>query len=112
MDKKGDIIKRIRKQLGLSQTAFGKIMGVTQASISDFEKGKINPSKTFWKFFQYRYLDNVSERAIVTSEDSTNARLNNAEFRLSRIENKLDKILETFIIPDGSQWSKKSSGEW
>lgn len=37
-------IRFIRKSLGLRQIEFSKIIGVSQAGLSDFENGKITPS--------------------------------------------------------------------
>lgn len=38
-------ITRIRKDLGLSQTAFAELMGVSQAKVSRWESGASTPSK-------------------------------------------------------------------
>ena len=38
-------ITRIRKELGISQTAFAELMGVSQAKVSRWEAGVSTPSK-------------------------------------------------------------------
>jgi transcriptional regulator with XRE-family HTH domain len=48
-------IKLLRKDLGLSQTEFGKIVGLSQNVISDIERGRANPSKTLVAYLKYRY---------------------------------------------------------
>lgn len=47
MDKIGEIIKAERKARGLSQTELAKLIGVTQDSISLWEKGKRLPDTQY-----------------------------------------------------------------
>lgn len=39
-------ILNLRKKLGLSQGAFGALLGVSQASVSKYESGDKNPRKS------------------------------------------------------------------
>lgn len=42
---KGNELKQIRQNLGLSQEAFGHMLGVTCATINRWERGLYKPSK-------------------------------------------------------------------
>ena len=45
MEQIGDRILYIRKELGLSQEAFGSKIGIKKSSMSSIEKNKSNPSE-------------------------------------------------------------------
>ena len=66
MENIGKKVRNVRKQLGLNQTEFGELMGIEQSTLSDIEKGKSKPSKTFYAYFKYRFLDN---QVILTAEE-------------------------------------------
>lgn len=54
--------KKLRMDLGLNQTDYGKIFGLSQRVISDLEKGKSNPSKTLLAYLKYRWGHIFSDR--------------------------------------------------
>ena len=39
----------IREQLGLTQSEFAKVVGVSKNAVSDWENGKFEPSESHWK---------------------------------------------------------------
>lgn len=47
MKKLGDVVRAKRRQMGLSQTAFGALIGQSQATVSDWEKGKISYPRNY-----------------------------------------------------------------
>ncbi|POO54347.1 hypothetical protein CPJ18_02295 [Agrobacterium rosae] len=49
MEKLSDIIRIKRKEMGLTQKAFGNLFGVQQTTISDWEKGKISMMRNWQK---------------------------------------------------------------
>ncbi len=38
-------IRQVRESFGYSQSQFAKVLGVRQATVSDWEKGKVKPSR-------------------------------------------------------------------
>lgn len=56
----GQRIKYIRKLNKLSQKSFAEVLGISQAHISNIEKGADNPSLTLVKFICSKYFINES----------------------------------------------------
>ncbi len=54
----GERIKFIRKSRNVTQTAFSKELGISQAYVSRLEKDKENPSDLLINFIAYRYCIN------------------------------------------------------
>ena len=63
----GERIKAVRKKLGLNQKDFGELMGVGQNSISYFERGAVEPSNTFVRFFEYQFEHNAGQGTVEES---------------------------------------------
>ena len=49
---KGQICKRIREWLGLTQSEFAAVVGVSKNADSDWENGKYEPSESHWKIIK------------------------------------------------------------
>ena len=49
---KGQLCRRIREWLGLTQSEFGAIVGVSKNADSDWENGKYEPSDAHWKIIK------------------------------------------------------------
>ena len=45
METRSELFRRLRKEMGLSQTDLARAMGMTQAGVSCIETGKRNPTK-------------------------------------------------------------------
>lgn len=60
MEQIGDRILYIRKELGLSQEAFGSKIGIKKSSMSSIEKNKSNPSEQTIKFICKEFNVNYS----------------------------------------------------
>ncbi|OMF32259.1 hypothetical protein BK133_14650 [Paenibacillus sp. FSL H8-0548] len=58
MSNVGENIKKLRKQIELTQVEFSKQIGVSQGTLSDIEQGNCNPSIETLVSIQERY--NVS----------------------------------------------------
>ena len=61
-----DRIKKIRKDLNMSQTEFGEAIGVTLAAYSKYETGKVIPDKTTRMLICSKF--NVNETWLETGE--------------------------------------------
>lgn len=62
----------LRKSLPLTQTEFGKLLGLTQQTISGLESGTKNPSKTLLRYLEYRYwCENSTKTTPEKSSDSS-----------------------------------------
>jgi transcriptional regulator with XRE-family HTH domain len=59
-------LKTLRKQLGMSQTALAKALGVRQATISDWERGMCRPTLTIE---QIQILEALLKRVGLTFND-------------------------------------------
>lgn len=64
----GERIKRIRKEIGLSQLDFAKSIGIKQATLSDIERGKIGLSTSLTQRISEVY--HVSTDSILTGKSS------------------------------------------
>ena len=49
---RGQLCRRIREWLGLTQSEFGAIVGVSKNADSDWENGKYEPSDAHWKIIK------------------------------------------------------------
>jgi transcriptional regulator with XRE-family HTH domain len=49
---KGQRIAEVRKQIGMTQRQFCKVLSITQPSLASIETGKANPSDTLVKFVE------------------------------------------------------------
>ena len=50
--KKGLRIKGVRNRMGMTQTQFGNLIGLTQPSMANIETGAKNPSNRICKFVE------------------------------------------------------------
>ena len=79
----GAFIKKVRKEKGLSQSAFAEMLGVSHATLSALENGKSVSSKTLLDALSFLGLKLVilpkSAQAVVTisEDDRTNATIAN-----------------------------------
>jgi transcriptional regulator with XRE-family HTH domain len=71
MDKKsiGARIRKIRNSLGHNQIEFGKLVGVSNASISSYEKGDSYP--TIGALIKIAHLGNVTIEWLIMGEDAS-----------------------------------------
>ena len=64
-------VKNLRKDLGISQAEFAKLLGVTQKTVSNWEMGKVIPES------KLEMLNNISNTRIVGSIINTGDNCNN-----------------------------------
>ncbi len=64
-------IEAIRKERGIRQEEFAKLMGVSRQTISSLETGKYNPS-IFLAFKIARYFGMTIEEVFIFDEDELN----------------------------------------
>lgn len=83
----GEKIKLIRKTLGMNQKDFGELIGVRQASVSDYERGEISPSKAVWASLVYRYSDIIEGKRAATKEPNSD----------NQPANETDQLIEMAI---------------
>lgn len=102
-------IYKLRKELSLSQDAFGEKIGIKKASISMIEKGKNNPSeqtiKSICREFNVSYawlVEGIGETFIETDDVFLEALLN--EYDLDDDEVQLiTKLANTYLQLDKSK---------
>ena len=61
-------IEQIRKELGIRQDEFAKIMGVSRQTISSLETGRYNPS-IFLAYKIAKYFDMTIEEVFIFDEE-------------------------------------------
>ena len=64
-------IEQIRKELGIRQDEFAKIMGVSRQTISSLETGRYNPS-IFLAYKIAKYFDMTIEEVFIFDEEEMN----------------------------------------
>lgn len=97
MNGMGDRIKSVRKSRNITQSAFSKELGISQAYVSKLEQDKENPSDLLLKFIAYRYCINLEwlktgvgdmeNKGGLGKEDSLNS-LHMYTYELEKIFNK------------------------
>ncbi len=98
-------VKELRQEKNLTQKELAKLIGTTQASVSDWEVGKVEPSIEWLKRLSNFF--NVSVDFIIGSEDDFGNVIENSEknYTLEKdtreiieLYGKLDKEQRTFFI--------------
>lgn len=92
-------IKKIRKNLKLTQEEFGKRLGVSRNAIANIESGRVNPSDLFLKLLSKEF--NISKEWIETGSKE----LENSNLSLQDI--KLADIFARLTLDKSSNKSKK-----
>ena len=64
-------IEQIRKELGIRQDEFAKIMGVSRQTISSLETGRYNPS-IFLAYKIAKHFDMTLEEVFIFDEEEMN----------------------------------------
>ena len=64
-------IEQIRKELGIRQDEFAKIMGVSRQTISSLETGRYNPS-IFLAYKIAKHFDMTIEEVFIFDEEEMN----------------------------------------
>lgn len=100
MESLGQRIKRFRKALKLSQAALGDRIGVSQATISQWEDGTINiPSAHLAgvaTIFGIREADLMNQNAVVPGETVEQIRLACITAILNASHSELEIFMDTF----------------
>ena len=68
-------IEEIRKERGIRQDEFAKLMGVSRQTISSLETGRYNPS-IFLAYKIAKYFDMTIEEVFVFEEEEIKRRIN------------------------------------
>lgn len=92
-------IKKIRKNLKLTQEEFGKRLGVTRNAIANIESGRVTPSNLFLNLLSKEF--NISKEWIETGCD------NSENDSLSSQDIKLADIFARLTLDKSSSKSKK-----
>lgn len=120
-----DIVNRIKTLKGLDKDSqVAELIGLSSANFSNRKRqGSLLEPITKWAVTEdidlnwlFKGNPNVAVDNPMSLYNSLSKELSGykstSDFRFSRIETKLDKLIETFLIPDSFKSSKKSSGEW
>ena len=90
MQQIGDRIYSLRKDLGLSQGAFGEKIGIKKSSVSSMEKNKSNPSEQTIKSICREF--NVNYSWLVTGSGEVFSKTDDALFEALAEEYNLSEI--------------------